>query len=286
MKKVVIAVLSLLAVFEGYAQADTVQVNRPESVTIITGEQEQSIEIKGNAENPDYHFSRTTALEAGASSVTKERLANVDFNFPFKKKRHSRDRFEVGGIALGLSTALSAPERLNVNMGASFEILADHLLNWVYYPQNNGHSLQIGAGIAWRNFRMNGRNRFIKQNENVVLGGYPEGADIQFSRIKLFSWTIPLMYGYDFNKDVSLKLGPVIYFNTYASLKTKYTEADGTKQEAFDKNIHPNPVTIHLQGQLTWKAIGVYVKYSPCHVLNTDFGPEFQAFSAGLSLFY
>lgn len=286
MKRVLVAVLGLLPAFYGSAQTDTVCVNRPERVTIITGEREQSIEIEGSAENPAYHFSRTTALDAEASFITREKLANVDFNFPFKRKRQARDRFEVGGIAFGLSTALGAPSRLNVNMGASFEIVADHLLNYVYYPWGNGHSLQIGAGIAWRNFRMNGRNRFIKQDENIVLDGYPEGADIQFSRIKLFSWTIPLMWGYDFNEDVCLKLGPVIYFNTYASLKTKYKEADGTEQEAFDKNIHPNPVTIHLQGQLSWKSVGVYVKYSPCHVLNTDFGPEFQAFSAGLSLFY
>lgn len=286
MKRVLMAVLGLWAVCNGNAQTDTVQVNRPGRVTIITSEREQSIEIEGSAENPAYHFSRTTALDAGASSVTREKLANVDFNFPFKRKRQAHDRFEVGGIAFGLSTALGAPSRLNVNMGASFEIVADHLLNYVYYPWGNGHSFQLGAGVAWRNFRMNGRNRFIKQDENIVLGGYPEGADIQFSRIKLFSWTIPLMWGYDFNEDVCLKLGPVIYFNTYASLKTKYKEADGTEQEAFDKNIHPNPVTIHLQGQLSWKALGVYVKYSPCHVLNTDFSPEFQAFSAGLSLFY
>lgn len=286
MKKVVLVALSLLAAFQSLAQSDTIQVNRPERVTIITGEREQSIEIQGSAENPNYHFARTTALDAETASLTREKWADVNFNFPFQKKRRARDRFEMGGIAFGVSTALGAPSRLKIDMGASFEILADHILNYVYYPQSNGHSLQIGVGVAWRNFRMTGRTRFVKQAENVVLADYPSDADIQFSRIKLFSWTIPLMYGYDFNKDVSLKIGPVIYFNTYASLKTKYREATGEKQESFDKNLHQNRITLHLQANLTWKAVGIYVKYSPCHVLNTDFGPEFQAISAGLSLFY
>ena len=111
------AVLGLWAVCNGNAQTDTVQVNRPGRVTIITSEREQSIEIEGSAENPAYHFSRTTALDAGASSVTREKLANVDFNFPFKRKRQAHDRFEVGGIAFGLSTALGAPSRLVLSLG-------------------------------------------------------------------------------------------------------------------------------------------------------------------------
>ncbi len=294
MKKSVLLFGCLILCLQAQAQTaneDSIVVNRPEKVSIITNDKQQTIEIIGSEENPNYHFSRTTDWNNQSLSVTKENKSDWDFRIPFTKeskrnKRHSKSAFEIGGIALGWNKALNGPSNMNVNMGASYEIMADHLLNYVYYPQRNGHSFQIGFGISWKNFRMNGRNRFIKEGDRITIGKYPEGADIEFSRLKIFSWTLPVMYGYEFGKDLSVKVGPVLQFNTYGSLKTKYKEASGEKIKIVDKNIHQNPVTIHLQGQINWKAIGLYVKYSPCHVLNTDFGPEFESLSTGITLFY
>lgn len=69
---------------------------------------------------------------------------------------------------------------------------------------------------------MTGKQRFIKEGSNLVLGSYPEGADIQFSRIKIFSWSVPMMISHKFKNGLGFDLGAIINFNTHASLKTRY----------------------------------------------------------------
>jgi hypothetical protein len=117
------------------------------------------------------------------------------------------------------------------------------------------------------------------------LGTYPEGADIQFSRLKVFSWTLPLLYTHKFSRKLSFKVGPMVNFNTHASLKTCY-KLNGEKIKQTDNNIHQSRVTVDLLAVFRVSAIGVYVKYSPFKVLNSDFGPDFSGLSTGLTLFY
>ena len=78
--------------------------------------------------------------------------------------------------------------------------------------------------------------------------------------------------------------GAIVNFNTHASLKTRY-KLDGQEFKLTDSNIHQTPVTIDIQASIGYKTIGFYVKYSPCKILDTAYGPEFSALSVGLVLF-
>ena len=111
------------------------------------------------------------------------------------------------------------------------------------------------------------------------------GADIKFSRLKVFSLTIPFMINQALSKNVVFSVGPVINFNTHASLKTRYI-LNGEKVKETDNNIHQNRMTIDLMAKLRFKSIGIYAKYSPSDMLNTEFGPKFRSLSTGITLFY
>ena len=52
------------------------------------------------------------------------------------------------------------------------------------------------------------------------------------------------------------------------------------------KDLHQNRVTVDLLATFGVGSIGVYAKYSPCKVLNTDFGPDFRGFSAGMTIWW
>jgi hypothetical protein len=119
----------------------------------------------------------------------------------------------------------------------------------------------------------------------VKLADYPEGAEVKFSRLKVFSWTMPFMLNYDFNRKIDFSFGPVLNFNTHASLKTRYT-LDGKKEKETAKDLHQNRVTVDLLATFGVGSIGIYAKYSPCKVLNTDFGPDFRGFSAGMTIWW
>lgn len=296
MKKIVFLILACqAAVLSTYANIqqevvnDTVIVIRhPEQVTIEKGESHFGVEIKGREGNPDFEYSHKMEVTSNSSVITEEKNPNWDFKVPFlskKEKKQYANEINSGGFGFGLVTAMNAPEGMNVEMGASYELMMDHLLNWAYYPWRNGSSFSIGFGFSWRNYRMTGKTCFVKENENLVLGEYPEGADIRFSRLKVFSLTIPLMYNQVISQRISFSLGPVINFNTHASLKTRY-KLDGKKVKVTDNNIHQNRVTVDFMAQLNFQDIGLYVKYSPTNVLNTEYGPKFTSLSTGITLFY
>ena len=143
----------------------------------------------------------------------------------------------------------------------------------------------MGFGMTWRNYRMTGRTRFIKDGDKLVLGAYPEGSDIKFSRLKVFSLTVPFMINQSLGRKVVFSVGPVVNFNTHASLKTRYT-LNGEKVKEKNNNIHQNRMTVDLMAKLRFNSLGVYAKYSPSDMLNTDFGPKFRSFSTGITLFY
>lgn len=132
---------------------------------------------------------------------------------------------------------------------------------------------------------MTGKQRFIKDSgTDMSIGAYPEGADIQFSRIKVFSWAVPVMFTHETKNNFNFSFGPIINFNTHASMKTRY-KLNGEKYKLTDDNIHQTPVTVDIQASFGFKTLGFYVKYSPCNVLDNTYGPEFSALSVGLVIF-
>lgn len=296
MKKILFLALALqAAILTGHANSDResvkdtiIVIRNPEQVIIEKGESHFGVEVQGREADPDFRYSHKMEVSPNSSVITEEKNINWDFKVPFlnkKEKNRPKDEFQVGGIAFGLVNAVNAAQGINVDMGASYELMADRLLNWEYYPWRNGTSFSIGFGFCWRNYRMTGKTSFIKENENLVLGEYPEGADIKFSRIKVFSLTVPLMFNQVIYHRISFSVGPVINFNTHGSLKTRY-KLDGKKVKLTDNNIHQNRVTVDFMAQLKFNDIGFYVKYSPSNVLNTEYGPKFSSMSTGITLFY
>lgn len=257
----------------------------PDSVVVNNGNDALSVEIF-DKDNSYHSFSRAN----NNRTVIRESDNSWNFSIPFvdhKPESHSSNpdfSFEVGGIAFGFVNALNASDGMKVDMAASYEILADHILqlrcNW-----NRSTSMAIGFGIAWRNYRMTGNQCFNQDGSMLSVGPYPEGVNPKFSRIKIFSLTIPLRFYQELGKGFGFYAGPVLNINTHASFKTRY-EHDGSKVDLKSSDIHQRKVTVDLMAGITFKAIGAYVKYSPCSMLVSDFGPEFNHFSAGLSLFY
>ena len=291
----ILLAVTLLTATGGYAESrdslkveSVMSVENPERVTITESGNRFLVEINGKKDNPGFRYAREVEISPSDVSVTKERIGNWDFNIPFRKrtseKRHKRNEFVLKDFKIGLSCVQGAPENMDVSMGSSWEVTTP-TLGWQCYPWATETSLSIGVACSWRNYRMTGKQRFIKDaGSDMYIGSYPEGADIQFSRIKVFSWAVPVMLTHETKNNFNFSLGAIVNFNTHASLKTRY-KLDGQEFKLTDSNIHQTPVTIDIQASIGYKTIGFYVKYSPCKILDTAYGPEFSALSVGLVLF-
>lgn len=292
MKKILFLALSLLTgglgCYANTMQDTIIVVKNPNKVTIEKTHNSMSVKVEGSEDNPDFFYSQKMEVDSTAAVITKEKNADWDFTIPFinKKDKDKEPRMNlcVGGFGFGMVNALDAPDGMDVDMGASYELSMDHLLRF-NYNLNFSTSVSLGFGMTWRNYRMTGRTRFIQEGGDLVLGTYPEGAEIKFSRLKVFSLTVPMMVNQSLGKKVVLSVGPVINFNTHGSLKTRYT-LNGEKVKETSNNIHQNRMTVDLMAKLRFKSLGIYAKYSPMDMLNTEFGPKFRSFSTGITLFY
>ena len=294
MKTLIVLVMALwaggISCLAQTSQDTTVVVNHAKKVTIEKRLNSMSVKIEGTVENPAYFYSQTMVVDSTAAVITTEKNADWDFTIPFinkKNKKNKTRRYYMTecntSLGIGMVNAVNAPADLNIDMGASYEFSVDNLLKCRYnlIPTT---SVSLGAGLNWKNYRMTGRTRFIQEGSNVVLGEYPEGADIKFSRLKIFSITIPLMINQAIGKNALLSVGPVININTHGSLKTRYT-LNGEKVKEKSNDIHQNRTTVDFMAKLRIKDLGFYAKYSPTDVLHTEFGPKFNSFSTGVCWF-
>ena len=232
-------------------------------------------------------------------TVYKETSSSWDFNIPFVKQEKQREKqyrpyadFEFNLLSnlefgMGLAAARSQAPGMDADFdNAGMEFFLNNLFSWEYRPFNKTH-LYLGFGIDWKNYKMKGENRFVKENDKVIIAPYPEGAEINYSRIRVFSLTLDLMLRQNFNRNISIEAGPIVNFNTSASTKTRYTICTGNGKEGVrerNNRIHQRPVTVDFKAQLNISPIGFYFKYSPMNVLDTNYGPEFKSMSAGLAI--
>lgn len=183
----------------------------------------------------------------------------------------------------GFNAAPGMPQAADLHPFSSWELwwlIADCGI----YPWNSHHKFSIGFGLDWRNYRIKGDTRFIKSDNGTIgLGTYPEGASPQFSRIKVFSLTVPVRYHF-FSKYLNFSLGPVVNFNTHSSLKTRW-KADGQKIKDTSSNAHVKPVTIDFMATIDLPSfVNFYFKYSPCDLIKNGYGLHFKTLSFGVYL--
>lgn len=299
MKIMAVCSFLLLGGLSGRAaeSADTVVViDKPERVVFTDRGNRISLDIQ--EKDPMRRFTYVKQLNPGKSDtlVVRER-SDWEISLPFitkkKRKSHNFDGHWAGigfGVCNAAHTAtggLNGQRGVNTTMGNSYEICWN-IINFDFAPWKNGWGLVSGIGIDWRNYRMTGHERFVKKNDNLQVENYPEGADIEFSRIKTFSVTVPALIEWQSPRGRNsyfFSAGAIVCLNTYGSVKTRY-KLEGKKYKEFDKNIHENPLTVDFTVMAGIRGFGAYFKYSPCNVLQTDYGPRFSAMSAGLLCFF
>ena len=198
------------------------------------------------------------------------------------KNTGDKNSLNIGGFGFGFLGTIGAPAEMKTDMSASMEVFFN-LFSYGRKYKGGRHQLNIGTGFNWKNYRMTDYNRFDKDRLNVVVTPYPTDADINFSRLRIFSIMFPLQYKYKFHKDFALSGAAILNWNVDGSLKTKYN-LNGQKVTEKVGRVKYNAASIDFRLGLHWRALSAYVKYSPCNVLKSAYGPEFNSFSAGIMI--
>lgn len=271
------------------ADNDTLTILKPKKVRIISGDSIQKIKVYGREGEDNYTY-ESKILLVDSNYVSQESINKDTWNFDFVKKRSAGTGFPLKQnssstrLAVGLCYGANSKYNSSQSVGSSWEIMWT-IVEWekFNYGQHNGYS--IGFGVDWRNFRIDGRQYFYKADNGLLSEQtYPAGYEPNFSRIKVFSLQIPIMWKYR-TKHINFGLGPVINFNTYASIKNKYRDVEGRENKDVYKQIHQRPITVDIMGEISihnW--VSIYGKFSPMTILNSTYGESinFQPVSFGV----
>lgn len=268
---------------------DTLTILKPKKVRIITGDSIQKIKVYGR-EGEDKYTYESKILLVDSNYVSEESINKDTWTFDFiKSKSHGtgyplKQRNLSSRLGFGLCYGANADYKGPQSVGSSWEIMWTIAEIEKYgYGKHNGFS--IGFGVNWRNFRIDGRSKFVKLDDGTITEeALPAGYDNDFSRIKVFSLTIPVMWKYR-TKQVTFGLGPVFNINTYASIKNRYWDADGEKHKQMFKKIHQRPITVDIMAEVSFHNwFSIYGKFSPMTILNSTYANDvnFQPVSFGI----
>ena len=271
------------------SENDTLTILKPKKVRIITGDSIQKIKVYGR-EGDDKYTYESKILLVDSNYVSEQSINKETWSFDFvKSKSHGtgyplKQKNLSSRLGFGLCYGANADYKGPQSVGSSWEIMWTIAEIEKYgYGKQNGFS--IGFGINWRNFRMDGRSKFVNLDDGTITEeALPAGYDNDFSRIKVFSLTIPVMWKYR-TKQVTFGLGPVFNINTYASIKNRYWDADGEKHKQMFKKIHQRPITVDIMAEVSFHNwFSIYGKFSPMTILNSTYANDvnFQPVSFGI----
>ena len=271
------------------AQNDTVVINNPQKVTIVTSDSLQRIIVRGKDDDDKYTYQNTIQLvDSNYVSTTRIGRDRWELIPSMKVGRQSNDADGRGSsneisahFGIGFTAPTKADNRTDFSTFKSWEIFAT-IIQWDHhFDRRERNTVSLGFGIDWKNYRMTGDTRFTKAPDgNVVIEKYPLEVSPDFSRIKVFSLTTNLGFVHSFDDDFWIGFGPVVNFNVYGSIKTEYTMY-GDEIEKVEKSIRQRPITIDWMLRLGLFGVPLYLKYSNEDVLK-DGGVKFRSLSFGL----
>ncbi|MBO7108727.1 MAG: hypothetical protein J6V97_01420 [Prevotella sp.] len=274
------------------AQNDTLVINDPHKVTIVSSDSLQRIIVNGRRGDSDFVYQNTIRL-VDANYESSVSISRDSWNLipSVKVGRNKNDTASysryynviTAHLGVGFTAPTNADSRLDFSTFKSWEFFAN-IVQWDHAMDRHWHDMfSLGLGVDWRNYRITDDLLFTKDMAgNVTVDRYPMEYEPKFSRIKVFSLTATLRYEHDFGHGFAIGFGPVVNFNTYASIKTRY-KLLGDKVKRMEKNIRQRPITIDWMLNMRIADFPFYVKYSNDNVLK-DGGIKFRSLSFGLYL--
>ena len=228
---------------------------------------------------------------------TVQRTLGFDIPFLRKEKYISRQMSSHwDGIGLGFANIsdksfnMTDVNGININAGSSYEWFFN-LFGTIIPVYRNNLGITTGAGMSWLNLRLDNNTRLA--NVNGMTGVYqaPEEINYSLSRLMIVHINIPLLL--EWQPTISgkhrafLSAGIVGGFKTFSSYLVKYKEKNSRKDtKEKDRGLNTTPLSLDYMLQAGYGSFGVYAKYSPISIFQSNKGPDVRAVSLGLMLYF
>ncbi len=283
MAALAIASLSMASAQE---KADTLTIENPRKVTVISEGTSQSVSIEGLADDPDYTYYRK--VDAGESGNVHEYdgVGMLDFNVPFTKKpkkKRTTATWEAGIFDLyGGFMVHAKPNPYEFENWQSNEAGVS-VFRYKSRPISPYFHISSLLGFSLRDFRPVEDMMFRKSDGGLSLVPVPENTDLGLSKVMIFSANIPVFLNFHSRRDkLNFSLGPVVNMNFHSRIKNVYSVNGGKKVKDREKNIHAKAVSVDYMAMLKFSDFGFYARWSPHGIFDTGYSSDAKTVSVGL----
>lgn len=225
-------------------------------------------------------------------------LEEIGLSLPFmpQTKKAKRGRMEPhwAGIGLGFANISDAQYNLNNIDGISLKSESSkefyiNLFEKILPIYRNNLGLTTGLGFNWRSYYLDYNTHFNEVDGVTALYDAPAGVEYNYSRLRTFHLTIPLLLEWQptlgNNHKFFMTAGVIGGINTSASQKVKYKDSsNNTVRDVVAKGLNVAPINIDFHGQIGYGAWSVYAKYSPFSIFQSQKGPDVRSVSVGAML--
>ncbi len=277
--------IALLMIFAGLSycvsaqsiQPDTISsITNANSLTVIKEGSATRILIEGKESEPDFYYSLTTNITD--SVTTNEPQWEPSFPFLREKPKSPIRYIWARDLYLGIAMPIDAPAGLDNSIEFGFGSIA----GIEYRPWRKGPRFSIGIGIHYRQFTLHDSQVF--QVNDHVLSIVPVEADKVSSRFRNFGFQIPFAIFQPIAKNFGITIGVSAMFNTYTRVASDHIIGDKRYHRSM-RGLHQRLLTPELFAHIGWKDdIGLFVRYSPTPLFEEQWGPQFRALSAGITI--
>ncbi len=150
-------------------------------------------------------------------------------------------------------------------------------------------AIVTGVGMRWSRYRLDTDSYFKEVNGITILQPVPAEMDFKNSRLNITSLTIPVLFEWQSGRksgdNFFISAGVVGVIKTISSSRISYRSETGKRRsDKVDGGMNIRPVTMDFLFQAGYDWIGIYAKYSPVGLFESNKGPKIHPVSIGLQL--
>ncbi len=282
----IIAAIAIASASIASAQekVDSVVVENPRRVVVVSDATSQSVSIKGSADDSGYTYYRKVEVGKSGDVYESERFGLFDFNVPFAKKpKTAKAKFNAGlfNIYGGFMVNSKPVEPYGFDSWISDD-WGFSLFRYKSRPIGKCLHITSALGFGFKNFTSSENVMYNKVDGGITVAPVPADIKLKSSVVKLYYMTVPFMLEfYSKNDRFGFSLGPVINLNYHSRIKNVYT-VNGQVAKDKVKNIHAKPVTVDYMGLIRFTELGLFVKWAPHGHFDAAYSQDIQTVTVGV----
>ena len=227
-------------------------------------------------------------------------VEDFGIQIPFLIKKISKKRYEMeshwAGIGWGFANISDAAFQINNIDGVSLRSEASNefffsVIEKTLPIYKNVLGITSGLGFNWRNYVLDKNTHFVEINDVIEIKPAPVGIQYSSSRLRTFALTVPLLLEWQpkfgNNHKFFMAAGVIGNVNTFASSRVKFLDGNGKMVRTVEtQDLNIAPLSLDYMAQIGYDSWGIYAKYSPTGIFQSQKGPNLRAVSLGVMLHF